>query len=400
MENYFFMTLLQILNMGFYLLIYPFLIRTLGPESYGLYAYAASIVFLFVTFINFGFDLPAAQQVALHATDKSRLKVILSNVQTAKIYIEFIAIICYGLLVVINPIMRNNQLLFWITFIQTITFILFPQWYYQGVQNMKVVTYIQLGFKILSLPFIFLLISNAQDVWIFALISSFASLLGGITAWLMIRFKDGIHFEWAHFSRVRATYQEAIPFCSSNIIGVLKEQGMVLLTGTFLGMTDVAIYDLANKIILIPRNIFSKLNDALYPKLVVKADRTTNHKVVITEICIGFTVILSIIILGPLAVWILGGEQMMASYGVAILLSFTILSWLVAGAFIQFYLIPHGKSKYILFNQSIAFVSCFLIAGVGLFFWQSVYVLAAAHAISGLGEIMYCFLIVKKLRLL
>ena len=79
MENYFFMTILQILNMCFYLLIYPFLIRTLGAEGYGLYAYSASLVFLFITFVNFGFDLPAARQVALHVNDKEQLTEILSN---------------------------------------------------------------------------------------------------------------------------------------------------------------------------------------------------------------------------------------------------------------------------------------------------------------------------------
>lgn len=400
MENYFFMTILQILNMCFYLLIYPFLIRTLGTEGYGLYAYSASLVFLFITFVNFGFDLPAARQVALHVNNKEQLEVILSNVQTAKIYIEIIAIACYSALFFINPIMAASPIVFWLTFLQTLTFILFPQWYYQGLQNMKFVTYIQLGFRLLSLPFIFLLISSSDDVWIFALIASLSSLFGGVTAWLMIRYKDGLHLKWASLEQVKTTYKEAIPFCGSNIVGVVKEQGLILLTGAFLSLTDVAIYDLANKIMLIPRTIFSKLNDALYPKLVVKADRKTNCKVLLYEVGIGLLAILSIVVLGPLAVWILGGEQMMDAYGITILLSFTILSWLVVGALIQFFIIPSGQNRYVLYNQVIAFVSCFSIAGIGLYLWANVYVLAAGYAFSGLCEIIYCYVIVKKNRLL
>ena len=45
-ENYVFMTVLQALNMCFYLLVYPFLIRVLGVDSYGLYVYAAAVVAL------------------------------------------------------------------------------------------------------------------------------------------------------------------------------------------------------------------------------------------------------------------------------------------------------------------------------------------------------------------
>lgn len=400
MENYFFMTVLQILNMCFYLLIYPFLIRTLGQEGYGLYAYAASMVFLFVTFVNFGFDLPAAQQVALHSDDKQVLRSVLSCVQTAKIYIEMIAVLCFAVIMLINPIMGNAPCVFWITFLQTLTFILFPQWYYQGLQKMKMVTYIQFGFRLLSLPFIFIFIKSPQDVWVFALITSLASVLGGITAWLMIRYCDGIKIYWASIPAVKRAYLEAVPFCGSNIIGVAKEQGMILMAGSFLGMADVAIYDLANKIMLIPRTIFSKLNDALYPKMVVRSDKETNRRVLLYEVVLGIGAMLCVALFGPLAVYVLGGEQMMSSYGVTVILSFTILCWLVVGVFLQFYFVPAGYTRYILYNQIVAMSSCFIVAGVGLYFWHNVYALAVAYAFSGLCEIFYCYIVAKNKRML
>lgn len=400
MENYFFMTVLQILNMCFYLLIYPFLIRTLGQEGYGLYAYAASMVFLFVTFVNFGFDLPAAQQVALHSDDKQVLRSVLSCVQTAKIYIEMIAVLCFAVVMLINPIMGNAPCVFWITFLQTLTFILFPQWYYQGLQKMKMVTYIQFGFRLLSLPFIFIFIKSPQDVWVFALITSLASVLGGITAWLMIRYCDGIKIYWASIPAVKRAYLEAVPFCGSNIIGVAKEQGMILMAGSFLGMADVAIYDLANKIMLIPRTIFSKLNDALYPKMVVRGDKETNRRVLLYEVVLGIGAMLCVALFGPLAVYVLGGEQMMSSYGVTVILSFTILCWLVVGVFLQFYFVPAGYTRHILYNQIVAMSSCFIVAGVGLYFWHNVYALAVAYAFSGLCEIFYCYIVAKNKRML
>ena len=54
-ENYFFMTVLQVLNSFFYLLIYPYLIRALGGSAYGLYVFATSISTYFLFVINFGF---------------------------------------------------------------------------------------------------------------------------------------------------------------------------------------------------------------------------------------------------------------------------------------------------------------------------------------------------------
>ena len=83
-ENYFYMTFLQILNSFFYIFLYPYLIRVLGSESYGLYVYATSIITYFIFLINFGFDLPATRLVAINTKDKKQLEVIVSTVFVSK----------------------------------------------------------------------------------------------------------------------------------------------------------------------------------------------------------------------------------------------------------------------------------------------------------------------------
>ena len=72
------MTILQILNSFFYLLIYPYVIRVLGIEGYGQFVFAMSIATYFVFFINFGFDLLATKFVAENITMHDELEEILS----------------------------------------------------------------------------------------------------------------------------------------------------------------------------------------------------------------------------------------------------------------------------------------------------------------------------------
>ncbi|MDY6379963.1 MAG: oligosaccharide flippase family protein [Bacteroidales bacterium] len=399
-ENYAFMTILQVLNICFYLLIYPFLIRVLGAESYGLYAFAIAVVTLFITFVSFGFDLPAAKKIAENTDNKEIMSQVLSEVTATKVLLEMIALIIYSCLFLISAKMRDNALLFAIVFAQTITSIVFPQWYFQGVQRMRVVTYIQVAFKFATLPFIFWLLRSPDDCWIYALIASVSSVGGGLVAWLIVRFKDGLKMRYVALPAVWRSIREVAPFFLSNVTGVVKEQGIVLLIGQFLGMSEVAIYDLANKIIIIPRTIFSKLNDALYPKMMAQPSPTRRRKVLIGEVIIGLGAIAFIAALGYWAVLILGGREMMSSYPVSVILSVTILTWLVAGAMIYFYIIPSGKTFYITWNQLIAMLTTFAFAGIGLFFTHSVYILAASLALSGLIEILFCSIIIRyKLRI-
>lgn len=395
-ENYAFMTILQVLNICFYLLIYPFLIRVLGAESYGLYAYALAVVTLFITFVSFGFDLPAAKKIAENAGNKEVLSQVLSEVTATKILLETIALIIYACLFLVSAKMHENALLFAIVFAQTITNIVFPQWYFQGVQRMRVVTYIQVALKLATLPLIFWLLRSPDDCWIYALIVSASSVAGGLIAWLIVRFKDGLKINRVPFATVWRAVKETAPFFLTNATSILKEQGVVLLIGQFLGMSDVAIYDLANKIIVIPRTIFSKLNDALYPKMMAQPSPARRKKILIGEIAVGMGAIALIAAFGYWAVLILGGKAMIASYPVSVILSVTILTWLVAGALIDFYIIPSGKVYYITINQIIAMSVTFLIAGVGLYFFHSVYALAASLAVAGLVEIAYCSFVVVK----
>ena len=75
-ENYFFMTILQLLNSFFYLLIYPFVIRKVGMEAWGVFVFATSVAAYFVFLINFGFDLPATKRVAENINNIKKLNKI------------------------------------------------------------------------------------------------------------------------------------------------------------------------------------------------------------------------------------------------------------------------------------------------------------------------------------
>ena len=395
-ENYVFMTILQVLNVCFYILIYPFVIRVLGAESYGLYAYAAALVMLFITFVSFGFDLPAAKRIAEHASDTGVKEQVLSEVTTAKILLEGIALVVFAVMFPVSAKMQASPVLFSIVFVQTLSNIFFPQWYFQGIQRMRVVTYIQVCFRLLSLPFIFWLLRAPEDLWIFALILTLCSVLGSLVAWWIIRYREGLHVRLVPLSDAWRSTREALPFFLSNATSALKEQGIVLLIGMFMGMTDVAIYDLANKIIIIPRTILSKLNDAIFPQMMAQPSASGRRKVLLGEVAIGLASIVLVAAFGYWAVLVLGGKAMLASYPVSIILSVTILTWLVVGAMIYFYIIPSGQTYYITLNQVIAMVSTFAFAGVSLYFTHSVYLLAASLAIAGLIEIVFCSIVIRR----
>lgn len=399
-ENYFFMTILQILNSFFYLLIYPYLIRTLGGASYGLFVFATSISTYFIFFVNFGFDLPATKAVIENINDSEVLEDILSCVFTSKMYLFALSIFIFVCILFSIPILKENIELFLLCFAPVFSFIIFPQWYFQAIQKMKVVTYIQLGIKILSLPLIFLFIKDKDDLLLYSLIVSFSTIIGGLIAFLIVRFKDNLKIRFVNFSRVKPWFKDAFPFFLSTSAGVIKEQSITIIIGTFFGMKEVAIYDLASKIIIVPRTIFMSVNAAIFPKIINNIVRSTIKKIINIEIFVSLLVIFLILIFGDFVVNILGGNEMGEAYYLAVLLSVTVMSWLVVGAYISFVFIPNKKYYFVSKNQVVALVSFILFTLLGFLFFKNILVFGVALAMSGLTEIIYCKYLTKKFKLL
>ena len=165
-------------------------------------------------------------------------------------------------------------------------------------------------------------------------------------------------------------------------------------------MKDVAIYDLANKIIIVPRTIFMSVNSAIFPKLIVNIRNSLVKKIIRIEFFVSFSVVLVIIVFGKFIVKFLGGSGMENSYYLAVLLGFTVVSWLVVGAFINFVFIPNNKNYFITTNQVIAMATFFIFCIGGLMIYNNIIIFGVAMALSGMLEILYCVYITKKHQLL
>lgn len=395
-ENYIFMTVLQILNSFFHLLIYPYLIKSLGTETYGVFVYVNSITAIALIFVNFGFDLPATKQVAHDVNDKSSLSQTLSCIFTAKNYLFIITGLVLWIIVGIIPSFSDKKEYFLLSFISLYSFVLFPQWFFQGIQKMSVVTYVQLGVKLFSLPLIFIFIKKPEDIILYFFIIGIGNILGGLWVYIILRWQYKIKISFVSLNLLKRWFFDGFPFFCTNLIGALKESIIPIITGNYFGMREVAVYDLANKIIGIPRVLSLKINDALFPKLVVENDKKSIFKIIKIEYIYSFIVILLIIAFGKYAVNILSNGMMENAYWVCIALSFTILSWLVVGAYINFVFVPQKKYYIITLNQLVAILSFILYTYVGLFFNANILVLAIAMSLSGITEILFCSTVSSK----
>ena len=396
-ENYFFMTLLLVLNSFFGLLIYPYLIRTLGAESYGIYIFASTIVNYFICFIGFGFDMYGVRLIAENPFSIKKKSNVLSIIFTTKLYLEIVSIILAILVSFVFPILRTYFSVYIVCFANTLLNIFFPTWYFQGVQKMRVVSYIQLIFKLLSLPFIFIFIKKPDDILLFAIIMTASSLLGALYAFIHLLVFERLKISLVPIKHTFVYIKESQYFFYTNFLNMMKIQTINLIIGTRYSMTDLALYDLANRIVSIPLMLITNINSALFPKVVSNFNVPLIKKILMTERIIGILAVLTVVIFGKIAIQILGGEAMEGSYWIAVILSFTIFAFLQTSCYIGLILIPNRKDSYVLKDLILSFTTLFTLIVLGMLLSKNILVLPLAFSLAALAELLYLRNVSKKI---
>lgn len=400
-ESYFFMTALQILNSLFYFLLYPFIIRVVGPSEFGKYIFTMSIVSYFINIVNYGFDMPSIRIIAQNSTNRSIITKTVSEIITARVYLLFLSIIVFALLSFTVPFFKNNLTLLWICFLQVFANVFFPRFYFEAIQKLKKITAMQAVSKVITLPLIYFFVKNKNDISNFALINSFGIFLGSVFSIILFYKNEKVIPYWCSFATMRGHFKIGFPFFLTQTITTIKEQSIILILGSLFGMREVAYYDLANKLIMVPRTFIMSINNALFPKIVKEWENKSRIKKIIKyEFILGLILIFIIILVGKPAIYILGGNEMLSSYHISIILSATILSWLVVSGYINFVFIPQNKLRFITINQVVALLSFTIFCLISIFFFRSIYTLALSLVLSGLLEIIFCYYIVKKFKLI
>lgn len=399
-ENYFFMTFLASSSLVIGLILYPYVIRILGKEAYGIYIFIVSNIQLFQVFSSFGFDMPALKKISLfpdHSQIKSR---VVSEVFISKLLLFPISLLIIAVISVFVPFVQRHIALYYIVFSSQLVEILFPTWYFQGIQRMKFVTYTNLAVRLVTIPLIFIFIRSSDDLLLYALIVSLLPLCGSIFAFFYLIIKEKIRLQLCSIRQLKSTFRTALPFFWTVAFGTVKKESVTFVIGTFFSMQSVALYDLASKLILIPRIITSNINGALFPNVMQNISTERIKRIMRYETYISLIIIILVVVLGYWAVLLLGGKTMLAAYPMAIILSITIYTWLIAGSYINFVFIPQGRYSLVANNQLWAMLSFLIMAFVSIVIYKSLIMIVIAFALSHVVEIIYCRYMISKYRML
>lgn len=397
--NYSHMTVSQLVNVVVSLCIYPIVIRILGAEVYGVYVFAVAIMYNMKVFVDFGLTTPVVKRFIDCNCDREGENKVVTVVVMVRC--AFFMLLFGLLLLTVScvPMLRDNACVYLVVAMQIVADIFSFAWVYQARQKMHIVTYINICAKVVSIPLILLFVKSPSDLYVFALLNSAFLLLGAFFVTMHLLRVEKLRLVRVTTNEVKSILAEGLPFISSDLIGTIRNEVAVLFVGSYLGMREVAIYDLANKIISVPRTFIVNINRALYPD-VLSTNKYDVRRLIRYEYLLGMAVIVAIALFGYWAVLLLGGAEMTEAYGVSVILSASILTWLVAEAYVNFVFVPSRRYNLVTKKQVFA-VCCFLVVCIPLMYiFCNVYAFTISLVLSEAADMLYCRYATRRLKLL
>ena len=265
LNNFFSLSLLKALTYILPLLTFPYLIRVLGVEKFGLIMFAQATMYYFEIVVDFGFNLSATREVALNVKKPNKLNDIISAVFSIKfMLLVFSFLVLIGVVNLFDRFM-NDSLLYYYSFLKVMALAFFPVWFFQGIEKMKYITLIDIISKSIFTILIFVFIQSESDYLLVPLIGGIGYIIGSILAliYLFKHFKRS--FVFCSFSFLKKTFYDSSMFFLSRVSVSLYTTSNAFVLGLVTSNLMVGYYAIAEKLYMVIRQMYQPIVQVIYP---------------------------------------------------------------------------------------------------------------------------------------
>lgn len=268
MHNAAALSLLQVITYLLPLLIIPYLFRVLGPDKFGLIAFAQAFIQYFIIMTNYGFNISATKEISLCRDDPLKVARVFSDVMIVKIMLTLLSLLILGAMVYFIPRFRMDWLVYIFSFGAVVGTTLFPTWFFQGIERMKYITVLNIVVGVLSAVFTLTLVRRPEDYLLVPFITSTALVVIGIWGQIIVFNHFKISFTWEGIPALRRQLDEGWNIFFSIAAINAYTTGRVFMLGLLTNNYITGFYSIAEKIAnacqTFPLDSFAQ---AIFPRL-------------------------------------------------------------------------------------------------------------------------------------
>ena len=262
-KNFVFNVLLTVGNVLIPLLTFPYISRVLNPEGLGMTNYANSVVSYLVFLSCFGVNTYGLKEGAKYRNSTEKMSKFFQEMICINLVTTGVAIL---LLVIIGciPIHKSYILLLVIYGFQIITSTFSMSWYVAAIEEFEYVAIRSIIIQILCMFLTFMLVKDASDYYMYAIISTLSSFFTMVINITFVRKKIG------KMKRNRLEIKRHIKpmaqIFGGSLSNILYSNSDLTMLGVMGGDYHVGVYAVSVKIVRLMITVVSSLSTVILPR--------------------------------------------------------------------------------------------------------------------------------------
>jgi PST family polysaccharide transporter len=270
---------LQGVNLILPLILLPYLVRTLGMELYGLIAFSTAFVFYFQVLTDYGFNLTATREIAIHRNNQPKIIEIYNSVMIIKSFLLIACFIIMTIIVFSFKILRDNYEIYYLTYGIVIGNVLLPTWLFQGMEKMEYMTILNFISKVSFTTLIFVFVTKKEDYLLVPIFTSAGYIISGLLSFSIIKKSFKIEFSKQSIKILKTYIKDGWYVFLSQLKITFFSSSNILILGIFTGNVEVGYFSSAEKIIRTLSAFHTPVVNAMFP-YISKNIRITPVKII------------------------------------------------------------------------------------------------------------------------
>lgn len=263
-KNGIWLMLMQIFNTVVPLVTVPFVTRALTPSGYGQFSSALNIILYCQVVVEYGFQLSGTRRIAI-ARDSQEIERAYNLILFSRLFLLMVSAVIMGILC----LNISTDVVFCrcvvLLFTMVIGTALQSTWFFQGMEDMRSITLVNVAARSISVICVFLTLNQNNALYWYCLFYAITYLIAGVFHLIVATKKYQIRIQPPKFSQILSTLAEnKTLFVSCAVSSLFSGFGTTLLT-LFSTSYYVGVFSAIHKIPYIMSMFFTPMSQAIYP---------------------------------------------------------------------------------------------------------------------------------------
>ncbi|WP_278546860.1 flippase [Megamonas funiformis] len=247
------------------LITFPYLVRILQVENFGAVVFTQGIIQYFVLFTDYGFNLLGPKEIAQHDNTEERGK-IFASIFGAKLILLLVSTIIFICMIIGIKYFKNIDIaLYSVVYIMVVGNVIFPIWFFQGIQRMRYITIVNIIGRIFSVACIFYYVRDPSDYILAGFFQAIVPIIAGFCSWIILWKSYREVFILPKYQDIKLVFIDAWEIFTSTIAINLYTASNIVFLGILTNNTVVGYFSGAQKIISSINGLISPITQAIYP---------------------------------------------------------------------------------------------------------------------------------------